>query len=180
MNETIQTLKTRRSVRNLSDKPVEKELIEQIIDAGLWAPSGIGAQAPIIVAVTNKELRDRLSTMNADVMRAAGRGPAGEFDPFYGGPVVLVVLSNKAVPTYVYDGALVMGNLMNAAKSLGVDSIWIHRAKEEFESEEGKAILAELGVEGDYEGIGHCVLGYAETPAGEGAARKENRVFWAE
>ena len=93
---------------------------------------------------------------------------------------MLVVLSNKAVPTYVYDGALVMGNLMNAAKSLGVDSIWIHRAKEEFESEEGKAILAELGVEGDYEGIGHCVLGYAETPAGEGAARKENRVFWAE
>ena len=180
MNETIQTLKSRRSVRNFSDKPVEKDLIEKIIDAGLWAPSGMGKQASIILAVTNKELRNRLSAMNADIMRAAGRGPAEGFDPFYGGPVVLVVLADKSVPTYVYDGALVMGNLMNAAKSLGVDSIWIHRAKEEFDSEEGKAILAEAGVEGDYEGIGHCVLGYASEPAGEGAARKDGRVFWAE
>ena len=180
MNETIQTLKERRSVRNFTDKPVDKELIEQIIDAGLWAPSGLGAQAPIILAITNKELRDRLSKMNADVMRAAGRGPAEDFDPFYGGPVVLVVLSDKAVPTYVYDGALVMGNLMNAAKSLGVDSIWLHRAKEEFESEEGKAILAEFGVDGEFEGIGHCVLGYAAKPAGEGARRNDGRVFWAE
>lgn len=180
MNETIQTLKSRRSVRNFSDKPVEKDLIEKIIDAGLWAPSGMGKQAPIILAVTNKELRDRLSAMNADIMRAAGRGPAEGFDPFYGGPVVLVVLADKSVPTHVYDGALVMGNLMNAAASLGVDSIWIHRAKEEFDSEEGKAILAEVGVEGDYEGIGHCVLGYASEPTGEGAARKDGRVFWAE
>lgn len=180
MNETIQTLKARRSVRNFSDKPVEKELIEQIVDAGLWAASGMGAQSPIILAVTNKELRDRLSAMNADVMRAAGRGPAEGFDPFYGGPVVLVVLADTSVPTYVYDGALVMGNLMNAAKSLGVDSIWIHRAKEEFASEEGKAILAELGVEGDFEGIGHCVLGYAAKPVGEGARRNDGRVIWAE
>lgn len=180
MNETIKTLKSRRSVRNFSDKPVEKDLIEKIIDAGLWAPSGMGKQAPIILAVTNKELRDRLSTMNADIMRAAGRGPAEGFDPFYSGPVVLVVLVDKSVPTYVYDGALVMGNLMNAAASLGVDSIWIHRAKEEFDSEEGKAILAEAGVQGDYEGIGHCVLGYAAEPAGEGAPRKDGRVFWAE
>lgn len=176
MNETIKTLKTRRSVRNFTDKPVDRELVEQIIDAGLWAPSGIGRQAPIVVAVTNKELRDRLSAMNAAIMGKDG----AEFDPFYGGPVVLVVLSDRSVPTYVYDGALTMGNLMNAAASLGVDSIWIHRAKEEFDSAEGKAILAELGVEGDYEGIGHCVLGYAATPAGEGAPRKDGRVFWAE
>lgn len=180
MNETIQILKTRRSIRNFTDKAVPRELIEQIVDAGVWAPSGIGKQAPIILAVTNKELRDRLSRMNADVMRTAGRGGSDDFDPFYGGPVVLVVLSDRTVPTYVYDGALVMGNLMNAAASLGVGSIWIHRAKEEFDSEEGKAILADLGVEGDFEGIGHCVLGYPETPAGEGAPRKEHRVFWAE
>lgn len=179
MNETIQTLKTRRSVRNFTDRPVERELIEQIIDAGLWAPSGMGKQAPIIIAVTDKAMRDRLSRMNADVMSAAGRDTEG-IDPFYGGPVVLVVLSDRSVMTHVYDGALVMGNLMNAAKSLGVDSIWIHRAKEEFDSEEGKEILSSLGIEGDYEGIGHCVLGYAATPAGEGAPRKERRVFWAE
>ncbi|MBQ9006389.1 MAG: nitroreductase [Atopobiaceae bacterium] len=180
MNETIQTLKIRRSVRSFTDKPVDRALIEQIIDAGLWAASGMGKQAPIVLAITNKELRDRLSHMNADIMRATGRGPARDFDPFYGGPVVLVVLADKSVPTHVYDGALVMGNLMNAAASLGVDSIWIHRAKEEFDSEEGKAILAEAGIEGDYEGIGHCVLGYAATPAGEGAARRDGRVFWVE
>lgn len=180
MNETITTLKTRRSVRNFTDKPVERELIEQIVDAGIWAASGMGKQAPIVLAITNKELRDRLSAMNADVMRGAGRGPAEGFDPFYGGPVVLVVLADRSVPTYVYDGSLVMGNLMNAAASLGVDSIWIHRAKEEFDSEEGKAILAEAGIEGDYEGIGHCVLGYAAAPAGDGAPRNAGRVFWVE
>ena len=174
MNETIQTLKDRRSVRNFTDKPVARELIEKIIDAGIWAPSGKGAQAPIVLAVTNRELRDRLSAMNAAVMGKEG------FDPFYGGPVVLVVLADRSVPTYVYDGALTMGNMMNAAASLGVDSIWIHRAKEEFDSAEGKAILAEYGIEGDYEGIGHCVLGYAEKAPGAGAARKDGRVFWAE
>ena len=174
MNETIQTLKDRRSVRNCTDKPVDRELIEKIIDAGIWAPSGKGAQAPIVLAVTNRELRDRLSAMNAAVMGKEG------FDPFYGGPVVLVVLADRSVPTYVYDGALTMGNMMNAAASLGVDSIWIHRAKEEFDSAEGKAILAEYGIEGDYEGIGHCVLGYAEKAPGAGAARKDGRVFWAE
>ena len=174
MNETIQTLKDRRSVRNFTDKPVDRELIEKIIDAGIWAPSGKGAQAPIVLAVTNRELRDRLSAMNAAVMGKEG------FDPFYGGPVVLVVLADRSVPTYVYDGALTMGNMMNAAASLGVDSIWIHRAKEEFDSAEGKAILAEYGIEGDYEGIGHCVLGYAEKAPGAGAARKDGRVCWAE
>ena len=174
MNETIQTLKDRRSVRNFTDKPVDRELIEKIIDAGIWAPSGKGAQAPIVLAVTNRELRDRLSAMNAAVMGKEG------FDPFYGGPGVLVVLADRSVPTYVYDGVLTMGNMMNAAASLGVDSIWIHRAKEEFDSAEGKAILAEYGIEGDYEGIGHCVLGYAEKAPGAGAARKDGRVFWAE
>ncbi len=132
------------------------------------------------VAVTDRTLRDRLSAMNADVMRAAGFAPEGEFDPFYVGPVVLAVLADRTVLTAVYDGSLVMGNMLNAAKSLGVDSIWIHRAKEVFDTEEGKAILTSLGVEGDYEGIGNCVLGYAATPVGEGAPRKDKRVFWAE
>ena len=179
MNETIQTLKTRRAVRNFSDRPVPRELIEQIVDAGLWAPSGMGRQSPIVLAVTDRALRDRISALNAQVMRAAGFGPEGDFDPFYGGPVVLVVLADRSAMTYVYDGSLTMGNMLNAAKSLGVDSIWIHRAKEVFASDEGKAILAELGVEGDYEGIGNCVLGYAAEPAGEGAPRKDGRVFWA-
>lgn len=175
MNETLETIRNRRSVRNFTDKPVPRELVEQIVEAGIWAASGKNGQAPIVLAVTNPELVARLSEMN----RAIGGWKEG-FDPFYGGKTVLVVLADRdAAPTYVYDGALALGNMMLAAESLGVGSIWIHRAKQEFESEEGKAILAELGIEGNLEGIGHCVLGYAETPAAD-VPRKDGRVYWAE
>ena len=88
-----------------------------------------------------------------------------------------MVLADKAMPTHVYDGSLVLGNMMNAAADLGVASCWIHRAKEEFESEEGKAILKELGIEGDWEGIGHLILGYAAAPANEPAPRKANYIY---
>jgi nitroreductase len=108
--------------------------------------------------------------MNASIMGV-------DFDPFYGAPEVLVVLASKDVPTHVYDGSLVMGNMMNAAADLGVASCWIHRAKEEFESEEGKAILKELGIEGDYEGIGHLALGYAAKPAADPAPRKAGYIY---
>ncbi|MBR3688685.1 MAG: nitroreductase family protein, partial [Lentisphaeria bacterium] len=100
-------------------------------------------------------------------------------DPFYGAPELVVVLANKAIPTYIYDGSLVMGNMMNAAADLGVASCWVHRAKEEFESEEGKALLKSLGIEGDWEGIGHCALGYAAGPLPAGAPRKPGRIVWA-
>ena len=174
MNETLKTIRNRRSIRTFNDKPVPRELIEQIVEAGIWAPSGKNGQAPIVVAVTKADLVARLSEMN----RQIGGWKEG-FDPFYGGKTVLIVLVRTDVPTYVYDGALTMGNLMLAAESLGVGSIWIHRAKQEFESEEGKAILADLGIEGEVEGIGHCVLGYTDTPA-QDVPRKEGRVFWAE
>lgn len=152
---------------------VPQDKLEKIIEAGTYAATGMGKQSPIILAVTNKELRDQLSEENRKIMGAPER-----MDPFYGAPVILVVLANKAVPTHVYDGSLVMGNLMNAAESLGVASIWIHRAKEEFESDFGKKILADLGIQGEYEGIGHCALGYAAEPAKEPAARKENYVYY--
>ena len=127
-----------------------------------------------VSANTNRtELRDKLSKMNAEVMGTVS-------DPFYGAPVVLVVLADKSRPTYVYDGSLVMGNLMLAAHELGIASCWIHRAKEEFESPEGKEILRSLGIEGDYEGIGHCILGYADMEAPKAAPRKENYVYFAE
>lgn len=175
MNETLTTIRNRRSVRNFTDQPVPRELVEQIVEAGIWAASGKNGQAPIVLAITNPELVARLSEMN----RVIGGWKEG-FDPFYGGKTVLVVLADRdAAPTYVYDGALVLGNMMLAAESLGVGSIWIHRALQEFESEEGKAILSELGIEGNLEGIGHCVLGYAAEPARD-VPRKERRVFWAE
>lgn len=174
MNEVIKALKERRSIRKFSDKAVPKDKIEAIIEAGLYAPSGMGKQGAAIVAVTRKDLRDKIAAMNAKIMGHDG------FDPFYGAPVILIVLGDKNVGTYLYDGSLVMGNLMNAAYSEGLGSIWIHRAKEEFESEEGKAILKELGIEGDWEGIGHCALGFADVEPPRAPARKEGRVFWAE
>ena len=172
MNETLKVLETRRSCRNfIPDKMVSDEDIQAIVKAGTYAATGMGKQSPIIIAVTNKELRDKLSAENAKIMGA-------DMDPFYGAPVILIVLANTDIGTYMYDGSLVMGNLMNAAESLGIASIWIHRAKEEFESDLGKMILDNLGIEGNYEGIGHCAIGYAATPANEPAPRKENYVYY--
>ena len=175
MNEIIRAMEERRSVRKFKPDMVPKEMIEQIIEAGLYAASGMGKQAAIVVAVTNQELRDKIAEDNRKI------GGWGEgFDPFYGAPVILMVLGNKEVPTHVYDGSLMMGNLMLAAHSLGLGSIWIHRAKEELEMDEYKELLKSLGVEGEWEGIGHCAIGYADGNLPAAAARKENRVFWAE
>lgn len=171
MTEVMQNITTRRSIRKYKPDMLPKETIDRIIKAGTYAATGMGKQSPIILAVTNRELRDKLSRMNAEIMGT-------DNDPFYGAPVVLVVLADKTRPTYVYDGSLVMGNLMLAAHDEGIGSCWIHRAKEEFESPEGKEILKSLGIEGEYEGIGHCILGYAEGEAPEAAPRKDNYVYY--
>lgn len=175
MEETVRDLVSRRSCRKFKADPVPKDLIDQIIQAGLYAPTGMGRQDTAIVAVTNEDLRDRLSAANAAIM-----GAPADTDPFYGAPVVLVVLAKRDFPTYVYDGALAMGNMLNAAHALGLGSCWIHRAKEEFDQPEFRQVLADLGMEGNYEGIGHCVLGYAAAEPAEAALRKPGRVFWAE
>ena len=171
MNDVLETIKSRRSIRKYKSDMVPQDKLEKIIEAGTYAATGMGKQSPIIVAVTNKELRDKLSAMNAKIMGVNS-------DPFYGAPVVLIVLADKSRPTYVYDGSLVMGNLMLEAEAQGIGSCWIHRAKEEFESEEGKELLKSLGIEGDYEGIGHCVLGYTDGPAPKAAPRKDSYVYY--
>lgn len=173
MNETLKTLETRRSCRKFKPDMVEKEKLDMILRAGTYSATGMGKQSPIIIAVTDKTLRDQISEEN----RKIGGWNEG-FDPFYGAPVILIVLANRSVATHVYDGSLVMGNLMNAAQSLDVASIWIHRAKEEFDSQFGKDLLKKLGIEGDYEGIGHCALGYAAEPLAAPAPRKENYVYF--
>jgi nitroreductase len=173
MNETIKVLESRRSCRNFKPDMIKDEELQAIIKAGTYAATGMGKQSPVIIAVTNKELRDEIMEANRKI------GGWGEgFDPFYGAPVILIVIAKKDVVTHVYDGSLVMGNLMNAAESLGVASIWIHRAKEEFESDFGKNLLKQLGIEGEYEGIGHCALGYAAEPAKAPAPRKEDYVYF--
>ena len=173
MNETLKVLETRRSCRNFKPDMISDDDLKAIIRAGTYSATGMGKQSPIIIAVTDKNVRDEISKENCKI-----GGWAEGFDPFYGAPVILIVLADKEIRTHIYDGSLVMGNLMNAAASLGIDSIWIHRAKEEFESDFGKNILKKLGIEGDYEGIGHCALGYAAEPLKEPAPRKENYVYY--
>ena len=170
MNEVIKAIKERRSVKSYKPDAVPAELLDAVLEAGTYAPTGRNMQAPIIVAVTDKATRDKLSKLNAEVMGMDG-------DPFYGAPAVLVVLADRSRSTYLYDGSLVMENLMLAAHSLGLGSCWIHRAKEVFDSAEGKALLASLGIEGDYEGIGNCIIGYTDTPPVERKPRKENYIY---
>ena len=173
MNESIKNMIERRSIRAYKPDMVKKEDIEEIVKAGTYAATGMNRQSPVIIAVTDQGTRDKLSVMNAAIMGT-------DTDPFYGAPVVLIVLADKSRPTYLYDGSLVMGNMMTAAHSLGLGSCWIHRAKEEFESEDGKDLLKKWGVEGDYEGIGHCVIGYVEGDYPETKPRKEDYVYYVE
>ena len=175
MNDVIKAMKERRSVRKFKTELPKKADLEQVVEAGLFAASAMGRQATKMVVVTDRKLRDRISEMN----RKVGGWDAG-FDPFYGAPAIIIVLAEKDWGNRVYDGSLVMGNLMLAAHSLGLGSIWIHRAREEFESDEGKEILRSLGIEGDWEGIGHCAIGYTDGGIPDPAPRKEGRVVWAE
>lgn len=168
--DAMKNLLTRRSVRSYKPDMIEKDVLDRILTAGTYAATGMNRQSPIILAVTNREMRDRLSKLNAAVM-------GSDKDPFYGAPVVLTVLADRSMPTHVYDGSLVMANLMLAAHVEGVSSCWIHRAKEVFDSAEGKLILKGLGIEGDYEGIGNLILGYADGPEPEARPRKENYVY---
>lgn len=165
----------RRSVRSFKADMPSRELIEQIVEAGTFAPSGKGNQSGLIIAVTNREVRDRLSALNARIL-----GRDDGFDPFYGAPVVLVVLAKKESPHRLYDGSLIMGNLLLAADAVGLGACWIHRAKEAFEAEEGKALLKQLGIQEEYEGIGHCVLGYPDGTYPSAKPRKENYVYFVE
>ncbi len=173
MNETLKVLESRRSCRKfVAGKMPSEEELKAVVRAGTFAPSGRGMQAAKILVVTNKDLRDRLSEENAKIMGREG------FDPFYGAPAVLVVVADKSAATHVYDGSLVAGNLLNAAESLGLGGIWIHRAKEEFDSEFGKKILSDLGIEGDYEGIANIAIGYPEEGGKAPAAPRQENVYW--
>lgn len=171
MNEIIKALKERRSCRKFLPEQVKKEQLDAILEAGTYAPTGMNRQAPVIVAIQDPDTVKLVSRLNAAVMGA-------DTDPFYGAPTVLVVLADPKIRTYLHDGALVMGNLMNAAHAVGVDSCYIFRAKEVFETEAGKALLRQWGVPEDYVGIGNCILGYgAEGGKRPVSPRKEGYII---
>lgn len=155
MNNTINDIMSRRSIRKYKPEQISREELDIVLQAGISAPTGKNRQSPILIAVQNKEVRDLLSRMNAQVLGA-------DVDPFYGAPTVVVVLAEANSPHAVQDGSLVLGNMMNAAKAIGLGSCWINRAREVFDSEEGKQLLAQWGVEGDYIGVGNCILGYPD------------------
>ena len=169
MADAINIFKSRRSCKSYDSRPVSEEQLDAILEAGKHAPSGMNRQSAIMLAVRDKELIKKLSRMNAQVMGA-------DIDPFYGASTVVIVLADKSIPTYIYDGSLVMGNLLNAAEAVGVQGCWIHRAKEMFESDEGRQILKNAGINGDYEGIGCCILGYGEKQPER--PHKENYVYY--
>ena len=170
MNEALKVLKERRSIRKYKKDQINEDQLNQILEAATYAPTGMGKQSPIMVVVQDEETIKELSKMNAEVTGTNS-------DPFYGAPTVVVVLADRGSrPTYIEDGSLVMGNLMNAAYAVGVDSCWVHRAKEVFESERGKGLLKKWGVEGDYVGIGHCILGYRDCEYPKAKPRKENYI----
>ena len=170
MNETLNNLKTRRSIRAYKPEQVEKDLLEQVLEAGIYAPTGGGRQTPFIVAVQDPETVKQLSRMNAAVNGA-------KTDPFYGAPTVLVVLADRARGTFLQDGSAVITTLLNAAHALGLGSCWINRAREMFDTAEGRKMLRGWGVEDKYVGVGSCILGYADCPHPEAKPRKEGYVI---
>lgn len=170
-NTILKALEERRSIRQYQPTLIEEDKLEAILRAGTYAATGMGKQSPIMVVVQDPDTREILRKMNAEILGNS------DMDPFYGAPTIVIVLADRTIGTCVEDGSLVMGNLMNAAYAVGVDSCWIHRAKEEFDSEEGKALLKKWGIEGDYVGVGHCILGYRDCEYPDAKPRKENYVY---
>lgn len=170
MNDVIKCMTRRRSVRKFRDEQIAPDKLEAILKAGLYAPSGMNRQSPVMLVIQDKAVIEKLSQLNALIM---GR----DCDPFYAAPTVVVVLADKNVPTHVEDGSLVMGNLMNAAFSVGVDSCWIHRARQVFDTEYGRQLLREHGISDDYVGIGNCILGYRDCELPEAHEIREHRIY---
>lgn len=170
-NEVLSAIFSRRSTKKYDGQAISGEELDAILDAGLWAANGRGLQAPLCVAVTDTAVRDELSKMNGDILGI-------DTDPFYGAPCVVVVFADNTVNTAVEDGSLVIGNMLLAAESLGVGACWIHRAKQMFQSEDGKTLMKKWGVDDKYIGVGCCVLGYAAEGGKKPAApRREGRII---
>ena len=170
MNETIKTLMGRRSIRKFKPAQIKEEELNTILNAGMYAPSGANQQSALLVVIQDKETLKKLSVMNAAVL-------GKDMDPYYGAPTLILVFADKSKITPIEDGSLALGNMFNAAASLGIGSCWVHRTKQMFETQEGKEFLKKWGVTGDYIGVGSCILGYPEGEHPKAAPRKDNFVI---
>jgi nitroreductase len=170
MNETMNTLLKRRTIRKYKPDQITDEELNAVLEAGKYAPSGANQQSAIFIVVQNKEVIQKLTKMNAAVI-------GKDTDPYYGAPTIILVLADKNKPAPVEDGSLAIGNMYNAAYSLGLGACWVHRTRQMFESEEGKSLLKEWGVEGEYIGVGSCILGYADCEQPKASPRKDNFVY---
>ena len=171
MNETLNTIKNRRSTRKFNNKEISEDILNQILESGTYAPTGMNKQSPIIICIKDKKIRNEIIKENARI----GGWKEG-FDPFYGAPIIILVIA-KNIHTAIYDGSCVIENIMLAATSLGVSSCWIHRAKEEIESPFGKKLLKKLNIEGDYIGVGHVALGYSDEKTFVSKSLKDNWIY---
>ena len=172
MNEVLQVIRQRRAVRSHKEDMIPDKDLEQILEAGRYAASAHNGQPCIALVIRDRQVISRLNEINAAVKGVPGT------DQFYGAPVVIAVLADKREPTYIKDGSLVIGNMMLAAKSLGIASCWINRADKEFESDYGKKLLSSLGISDDYAGVGHCILGYAKGDEPAAKPRKEKFSYY--
>jgi len=170
MNETMKTLLNRRTIRKFKPDQITDEELNAVLEAGKYAPSGANQQSAIFIVVQNEEMRKKLSKMNAAVN-------GKDADPYYGAPTIILVLADKTKVTPVEDGSLAIGNMYNAAYSLGLGACWVHRTRQMFETEEGESLLKEWGVVGDYMGVGSCILGYPDCEQPKASPRKENYVY---
>ena len=171
MNEAIRNLMNRRSIRKYDARPVPDELLDIVLSAGIHAPSGMNTQGVRLVAVRDPETVALMSKLNGAVMGI-------DSDPFYGAGCVVVVLADPEIyGGWVEDGALALGNMMNAAHALGLGSCWIHRAKQVFDSPEGKALLRKWGLPEHQRGVGNCILGSPACDHPSPAPRKEGRIL---
>ena len=168
-NEVLENIKNRRSIRSYKNNPVPEDLLNLVLEAGSYAPSGMGRQSPTIIAIKDKKYRDIISKLNAKVMNR-------DADPYYGAPIIILVLADSTISTYVEDGTCALENMMLAASSLGLGTVWVHREKEIFDSKEGKALLKEWNLPETLKGVGSIALGYSNEPIKEAKKRKDNYI----
>lgn len=172
-NETLQTLKNRRSCRAFKPEAIPEDVLNAVLDAGTWAPNAWDKQSASIIAIRDEASRAVLTHLSQELAAEAGEDTP---DPLYGAPVVVLITAEKDSESGLEDGSLVAGNIMNAAQSVGLGSCWVNTARKILEMPIGKAMLMKWGVTEPVTGVAFVVLGWPTEKPEEPRARKENYI----